>query len=297
MEKSLRCPAWVLFGASLILVCAILLCSAEVRGQGSTAPNQAPNQTAQALASNIQLLEFVTQAKLTPDERAQVAREVATYMKSAPQKVIHRDGLISTTLTNAARFPKDAPRLRELWRYEIAADVPHDDIEYIVVEKYDPTVVLDKAHQRIVTEETLTALRGCTEWLAPNLHKAPPGPDFIAGERAYLRSGYWHMGEDEQDAYAHVARNCAHDPDFFHGIVAAQRIQFFANNAKAVTDTTTEAKDAALISRIVYNILLRRAGGGAAMQGRVFDYMVQQSLLQQQLQRTVIRNPSLPPPN
>jgi hypothetical protein len=94
-----------------------------------------------------------------------------------------------------------------------------------------------------------------------------------------------------------VARNCAHAPDFFNTVVAAQRVQFFANNAKNVTDTVVEATDAALIARIAYNILQRRAGGGAAMQGRVFDYMVQQSLLQQQLQRSVMRNPSLPPPN
>jgi hypothetical protein len=64
-----------------------------------------------------------------------------------------------------------------------------------------------------------------------------------------------------------------------------------------VTDTGVEAKDAALIARIAYSILLRHAGGGAAMQGRVFDYMVQQSLLQQQLQRSIMRSPPLPPPN
>jgi hypothetical protein len=80
-------------------------------------------------------------------------------------------------------------------------------------------------------------------------------------------------------------------------VAAAQRTQFFTNNAKAVTDVGMEAKDAALIARIVYNILLRRAGGNAAMQGRVFDFMVQQSLLQQQLLRSVTRNPALPPPN
>lgn len=143
----------------------------------------------------------------------------------------------------------------------------------------------------------MRALRTCTDWLAPNLHKPPPGAGFVAGERSWLKSSYWHLSDDEQDAYGHVARNCTHAVDFFNSIVAAQRIQFFANNAKNVTDIAVEATDAALIARIAYNILLRRAGGSAAMQGRVFDYMVQQSLLQQQLQRSVMRNPPLPPPN
>jgi hypothetical protein len=218
-------------------------------------------------------------------------------MARAPQKVVQRDGLIATTLTNAARFPKDAPRLRELWRYDIAANVPHDDIQYQLTEKYDPTLVLDNTHQRIVTEETLKALHACTDWLAPNLHKPPPGPGFVASERSWLKTSYWHLPDDQQDAFGHVARNCARTTDFFNTVAAAQRVQFFANNAKDVPDTGVEATDAALIARIAYNILLRRAGGGAAMQGRVFDYMVQQSLLQQQLQRSVMRNPPLPPPN
>lgn len=262
-------------------------------GEAAALPAQ---QTEQAVASNIALLQFVTQTKLTAGEQDQVAQEVATSMRSAPQNVVHRDGLIAITLANAAKFPKDAPRLRELWRYDIAVHVPQNDIEYVVAEKYDPTLVLDRTHQRIITQQTLIALRNCTAWLAPNLHKAAPGSDFIAAERAYLRSAYAHLGDDEQDAYAHVARNCAHAPDFFSSLASAQRAQFFANNAKAVTDSGVEAKDAVLIARISYNILLRRAGG-AATQGRLFDYMVQQSLLQQQLQRTVIRNPSLPPPD
>jgi hypothetical protein len=226
-----------------------------------------------------------------------VAHEVADGMRSAPQKVMQRDGLIATTLNNASRFPKDAPRLRELWRYDIAANVPHDDIEYQLAEKYDPTLALDRAHQRIATEETIKSLHACTTWLAPNLQKPLPGAGFDARESALLRSSYAGLPDDVQDAYAHVGRNCAHAPDFFNGVVAAQRVQFFTNNAKSVNDMDTEAKDAALIARIAYNILLKRAGGSAAMQGRVFDYMVQQSLLQQQLQRSVMKNPPLPPPN
>ncbi len=255
------------------------------------------NQTAQAIESNIDLLQFVTQTRLSPDERGQVAREVTDSMSRAPQNVIRRDGLIATTLTNAGRHPKDAPRLRELWRYDIAANVPHNDIEYILAEKYDPVVVFDQRHQRIVTEATLIALRGCTVWLAQNLHKPVPGEAFIASERAVLKSSYERLGDDAQDAYAHVGRNCPHAIDFFNGIVAAQRVRFFNENGKAVGDSAAEAADAALISRIAYNILLRRAGGGAAVEGRVFDYMVQQSLLQQQLQRSVFKNPPLPPPN
>lgn len=127
---------------------------------------------------NINLLEFVTQRKLSSEERDQVAREVTVGMSRAPQKVIQRDGLIATTLTNAARLPKDAPRLRELWRYDIAANVHHDNIQYQLTEKYDATLVLDKTHQRIVTEETLKALHACTNWLASHLHKPHPGPDY-----------------------------------------------------------------------------------------------------------------------
>jgi len=68
-----------------------------------------------------------------------------------------------------------------------------------------------------VTEATLTALRNCTIWLMGNLHKPPPGPDFIASEGAYLRTSYWHLGDDEQDAYAHVARNCPPPRTFLPG--------------------------------------------------------------------------------
>lgn len=61
---------------------------------------------------------------------------------------------------------KDAPRLRELWSYDIAAIVPDDNIQYQLTEKYDATPVPDKTRQRIVTEETLQALHACTDWLA-----------------------------------------------------------------------------------------------------------------------------------
>jgi hypothetical protein len=293
VKKPAVCLDWVSLCRALV-VAIVGLGSSAVAGAEIGGP---ANQTTQALEYNIDLLQFVLEVQFSPAERSQLAHEVADGMSKVPQKVIERDGLIATTLTNAARFPKDAPRLRELWRYDIAANVPHDDVQYELAEKYDATLVLDKTHQRIVTEQTLTALRSCTEWLAPNLHKPPPGAGFIASERSYLKASYWHLGDDEQDAYAHVARNCAHAANFFNSVAAAQRVQFFANNAKDVTNIGVEAKDAALIARIAYNILLRRAGGGAAMQGRVFDFMVQQSLLQQQLQRSVMRNPPLPPPN
>lgn len=293
MKKPTISPQWVSRCCFVAAVTIVMAWSPRASGGTSASADQAT----QAVEYNINLLEFVTQREFSPEERSQVAREVTDGMSRAPQKVIQRDGLIATTLTNAARFPKDAPRLRELWRYDIAANVPHDDIEYELAEKYDPTVVLDKAHQRIITEETLRALRACTDWLAPNLHKLPPGPGFIASERSWLKSAYWHLPDDVQDAYSHVARNCAHTPGFFNSVAPARRVQFFANNAKEVSGAGVEAKDAALIARIAYNILLRRAGGGAAMQGRVFDYMVRQSLLQQQLQRSVMRNPPLMPPN
>jgi hypothetical protein len=293
VEKSAISLQWVSRCFVLAMVALVLASSPRA----NSGVNASVNQTMLAAEHNIDLLEFVTQSKLSPEERSLVAREVANGMSSAPQKVIERDGLIVTTLTNAARFPKDAPRLRELWRYDIAANVPHDNIQYELAEKYDATLVLDKTHQRIITEGTLKALRACTDWLAPNLHKPPPGAGLIASERSWLKSSYWHLPDDEQDAYGHVVRNCAHAPDFFNSVAATPRVQFFANNAKDVIDTGVEAKDAALIARIAYNILLHRAGGGAAMQGRVFDYMVQQSLLQQQLQRSVMRNPPLPPPN
>lgn len=274
---------------------AALVLTLHLAASGSTA---APaSQTAQAIQANIELLQFVTQTKLSADERDQVAREVAGGMSQAPQNVIRRDGLIATTLTNATRFPKDAPRLRELWRYDIAAHVPHNDIEYILTEKYDPAVVFDPGHQRIVTRRTLIALQDCTAWLAQNIHRPPPDANFVPAEMAYIKSSWGQLTDDVQDAFAHVARNCPRAVDFFNGIVSAQRIQFFSENAKSVSSTTVAATDAALVSRIAYNIVLRRAGGAAATQGRVFDYMVQQSLLQQQLQRSVFKNPPLPPPN
>jgi hypothetical protein len=274
-----------------VIVVALLGLSLGARADTSA------NQIATAVENNVDLLEFITQAKLSPDERAQVAREVAVSMSKLPQNVIRRDGLIVTTLANAARHPKDAPRLRELWRFDIAANVPHDDIEYILTEKYDPVVVFDKPHQRIISQGTLVALRNCTVWLTQNLHKPAPDQSFLASERNLFRSSYARLSDDEQDAFAHVGRNCPRAVDFFNGVVAAKRVQFFSQNAKEVSNTTIAATDAALISRIAYNIVVRRAGGGTAMQGRVFDYMVQQSLLQQQLQRSVFRNPPLPPPN
>jgi hypothetical protein len=256
-----------------------------------------PNEVSQAVQSNIAILQFVTNKTLTPQEREQVAQEVRFYMNKDPQNVTKRDGLIAQTLTNAGKYPKDAPRLRELWRYDIAANVPHNDIEYQMAEKYDPAVVMDRAHGRVVTENSLVSLRACTEWLAQNLHKPPPGPTFIATERNYIGSSYSSFSGDVQDAYAHVARNYPRAVDFFRGVVAAQRARFFAGNAKDVNDSKTAALDAALISRIAYNIVLRRAGGRAGTGARVFDYMVQQSLLNHQLQRSIMKNPPLPPPN
>jgi hypothetical protein len=280
---------------SCIVALAALTLAFSLRANGGTGNSEA--QTAQAIQSNIDLLQFVTQTRLSPDERGQVAHEVTDTISRVPQNVIQRDSLIATTLTNAARNPKDAPRLRELWRYDIAANVPPSDIEYILAEKYDPVIVFDKPHQRIITDSTLISLRSCTEWFAQKLHKPAPDGTFIASERTELKLSYGHLTDDVQDAYAHVGRNCPHAIDFFNGVVAAQRDHFFNENAKAVSNSSIAATDAALISRIVYDKLLHRGGGAAAMDGRVFDYMIQQSLLQQQLQRTVIRNPSLPPPN
>jgi hypothetical protein len=255
------------------------------------------NETPKAVQSNIEILQFVTNKMLSPQEREQVVQEVRFSMNKAPRNVAKRDDLIAQTLANAAKYPKDAPRLRELWRYDIAANVPHDDIEYKISERYDPTVVMDRAHQRIVTEDSLLALRACTEWLVNNLHKPPPGSTFIASERNYIRSSYSSLSDDVQDAYAHVARNYPHAVDFFNRVAAAQRNHFFAENAKAVNDSNAAGLDAVLVSRIAYNMVMRRHGGRAGTEGRVFDYMVQQSLLNQQLQRTIIKNPPLPPPN
>jgi hypothetical protein len=278
----------------VVALAALTLAFSLVADSGA---GNSANQTAQAIQSNIELLQFVTQVRLSPDERGQVEQEVTNSMSTAPQNVLHRDSLIATTSTNAARNPKDAPRLRELWRYDIAANVPPSDIEYILAEKYDPAVVFDKPHQRIITNATLIALRGCTAWLAQKLHKPEPDGTFIASERSVLKSSYGHLTDDVQDAYAHVERNCPHTIDFFNGVVVAEQDRFFNENAKSVSNSTIAATDAALVSRIVYNNLLHRGGGAAAMDGRVFDYMIRQSLLQQQLQRTVLQNPSLPPPN
>lgn len=293
MSKPVRVPHPIFRPCIVALAILALAFSLAANGEAGSSTTQ----TAQAIQSNIDLLQFVTQVRLSPEEREQVAQEVTDSMSRVPQNVIRRDGLIATTLTNAARNPKDAPRLRELWRYDIAANVPPSDIEYILAQKYDPVVVFDQPHQRIITNTTLIALRNCTVWLAQKLHKPAPDETFIASERTRLKLSYGHMTDDVQDAYAHVGRNCPHTIDFFNGVVAVQRDHFFTENAKSVSNTAVAAEDAALISRIIYNNLLHRSGGAAAMQGRVFDYMVQQSLLQQQLQRTVIRNPSLPPPN
>jgi hypothetical protein len=255
------------------------------------------NETPKAVQSNVEILQFVSNKTLSPQEREQVVQEVKFSMSKASRNVAKRDDLIAQTLANAAKYPKDAPRLRELWRYDIAANVPHDDIEYKIAERYDPTVVMDRAHQRIVTGESLVALRACTEWLVNNLHKPPPGSTFIASEKNYIRASYSSFSDDVQDAYAHVARNYPRAVDLFDGVVAAQRDHFFAENAKAVKDSNAAVLDAALISRIAYNMAMRRAGGRAGTEGRVFDYMVQQSLLNQQLQRAIIKNPPLPPPN
>lgn len=272
---------------------AILLAAPLAAGQTSAYASG----SAKAVQANIGLLQFVTQSTLSGQERGWVVQDVASGMRSAPEKVQHRDDLIAITLTNAAKFPKDALRLRELWRYDIAVHVPHDDAEYQIVERHDPTLVLDTAHQRMVTEQTLIALQNCTAWLMQNLHKPPPDQHFVSTERAYIRASYWRLGEDEQDAYAHVARNCPRAQDFFAGIVASQRASFFAKNAQQVNSEQLAGKDAALVSRIAYNIVLRGHGGSTAAQGRLFDYMVQQSLLNQQLQRSIMKNPPLPPPN
>jgi hypothetical protein len=283
--------------AKTALVMILAAGTVSGRAQNAAGAPIANETTAQAVQYNLGLVEFVSTAKLAPAERAALAKDVMDSTQKNPQGEAKRDGLIATTLENAAKFPKDAPRLRELWRYDIATHLEHDDAEYLMVEKHDPVLALDTRHQRIVTWGSVIALNSCMQWLAQNLHKAAPGPKFDENEAVYLKMAYGKLGDDEQDAYAHVGRNCAHAPDFFNGVAAAQRTQFFTNNAKAVTDVGMEAKDAALIARIVYNILLRRAGGNAAMQGRVFDFMVQQSLLQQQLLRSVTRNPALPPPN
>lgn len=254
MNKPVRTPHPMFRPCIVVLAVLTLVFSLEADGEAGNSATQ----TAQAIQSNIDLLQFVTQARLSPDERGEVAQEVTNSMSRAPQNVIRRDGLITTTLTNAARDPKDAPRLRELWRYDIAAKVPPSDIEYILAEKYDPVVVFDEPHQRIITEATLIALRGCTVWFAQKLHKPEPDGTFVASERVSLKSSYGHLTDDVQDAYAHIGRNCPHAIDFFSGIVAAQRDHFFNENAKAVSNSAIAATDAALISRIVYNSLLHR---------------------------------------
>jgi len=86
--------------------------------------------SAQTLQANIGLLQFVIQSTLSAQERQEVANDVGMSLKKTPpQKIAHVNQLISITLTNAARYPKDAPRLRELWRYDIAANVAHNDVE------------------------------------------------------------------------------------------------------------------------------------------------------------------------
>ena len=218
------------------------------------------------VSREIQALQLIGGAPLTPAEQKQAARITQRGLRADPQawakddagwarvlqRVAAQDRILEATVQENSRLSmergiSDAPSLQET-----------ANMEYVIVRAHDPAVAY--VAPNLVTEASLRALAQAVAWTS--LHgKLPPGPaDLVAAERDLIRRDYASYSAELQTAYAHIERNFATAAVFMSEVRPAQVVPYLqghlAQEPKALQAGPGSA--VALTMQDLYNETVRR---------------------------------------
>ncbi len=214
----------------------------------------------------IQMLQLIGGAPLTPAEQQQAARINQIALRADPQAwakddassvvilqwVAAHDRVLEATVREEARFNTEkgvsgVPALQQVM-----------DMESAIIRAHDPTLAY--AAPNLVTEASLRGLAQAVAWTS--LHgRLPPGQaDLVATERDLIRRGYASYPAELQTAYAHIGRNFATAAAFMSEVRQGQVVPYLqghlAQESKALQAGPGSAT--ALVMQDLYNETVRR---------------------------------------
>ena len=198
-------------------------------------PVPAPVEDPAALTKlDIDALEFIVAAPLTPEERQQIAEVVRTCWQTEAGRMAAIGGRITQDLATDLKLgPEDAEAAREDWRTgsEFPGSSliqPWASVEARIINAHDPIVARDSVRRRMVTERSLFVLRNAAAWTAQKM--GLPGPDdtFIDRVRTMLRANYPSLPNEVSDGLAMIASNSRYEAGYLSDIATQKREAFFA---------------------------------------------------------------------
>ena len=208
------------------LIAATLLCASVGVTASRAAEAQSTPQPDAYTADFAEYLSFVGGAPLTSEQRRRVADQTVADLRSNAGNVQRIDQTVRDLLPKLkAGDESTIGDRRETWRYKITL-VPADNLGRVVVEENDPTVVLDRKHQRIITQRSLEALQRACSWIAGVLGVRGPDPNFVSTERVFFHDHYDRLTNDQQESLAHVERDLPLLVTAYQRAGAATKAQF-----------------------------------------------------------------------
>ncbi len=263
---------------------------------GVVARAQTTPDPAAMTAREIALLQFYGGGtSLSPAERQQAAEIVQSGLRSNPRAMIAADAEAAHLLATLAKA--DAPGIalaRATGRLNAAlhraADPslrPQQDAEARIIETHDHTIVLDAAHQHLISEQTLKVLERANTAGARVFDVPPPGPDTADALRVTLRTQYLSLDASMQDALAHAEQNLPYAAAYLQQAQPEKRATFIAQYRQQILAGPTPADQQFRLAEVMVETgqagsrhAGQRGGGtGSMLAGRLQSQM----LLQHQL--------------
>jgi hypothetical protein len=193
------------------------------------------------VAAEIGVLELVSGASLTPDERQQAAEAVDSAMRgnrtvflrnyAIESKVLQRVSENSARIVivdwnqSSNRFEQQVytRSIRQQLRYATETMTPTpgferaDAIETPIVRHHDPTVVLDSARKHIISEINLGYLYDASVWYAKTTGLPGPSADFKNHLRVWFKENYLNSNADVAAELCDEPQNFLYLTDSFKG--------------------------------------------------------------------------------
>jgi hypothetical protein len=248
----------------------------------------------------IALLQFLGGGSpLSSTEKQEAARIVDLAMHTAPQTWIRLDENGAKVLQQiAAGGPASAGDIRESGRLSSELGKSIDpklqttfDMEARIIKAHDPVVFFDRAHNLLVTEQTLRVLQTASTWTAKMFQIPAPDDRFLDTVRETARSGISTVFDQiALDGLVHIERNFPYAGKFFAQVGPQKTDAFFRGNRPRMIDLPDHkaaqlnlAKAAAVISRTGYNNLAgdpntRNAQGANGLMNGMWNRQMQQNI-------------------
>jgi hypothetical protein len=200
--------------------------------------------TSAIISDRLEIVSFLC-GSLSAREKAQLTDEIEREISKDPRRWQHDYARIhADVMTLHKNDPELSTEVFENWRRTVALNDQPDDPERHIVDAHDPIVILDKAHQRIVTLESLQSLREALAWTAKQSGGPRPDAEFIARERYIVEHQYWGWPDKVQDAYAHIVENFPSAADYINfGMTAQERATLWSIWKKKPRSTADVAVD------------------------------------------------------